>query len=436
MVVDCHVHVSAFCLPNGSMSQRILRSGAFRFIRWRLGVKGEDQAAERQIAASLIAHIERTEQLDAAVVLAFDAVYGRDGQRDEGRTHLYVSNDYVIDLAKRNRKVLFGPSVHPYRKDAVAEIERCIAAGAVLLKWLPIVQDFDPSDERCIPVYEALAHYKLPLLSHTGGEKSLPTLNPHVADPLLLVPALRRGVTVIAAHCGTRSSRNETDFLPHFCQLAREYENCYGDTAALNLPTRSYAYPTLLSDPHLRAKLVHGSDWPIPAIPPISQLHIADALSMLREKNWMRRDVLIKQRLGLGPDYWHRAATLLRLPRSPFSSLKQRVPENAPGDFYVEAGSCLRCCLPHAQAPELMNDCEIEFRECYFRRQPQTPLEVEHAIQAIWVSELSCIRYGGSDQAIIRRLHELGRADSCDQPLIGEPVARAPWWRRPYGRRK
>src|SRR5207245_6439938 len=130
--------------------------------------------------------------------------------------------------------ILFGASVHPYRKEAVAEIERCVRGGAVLLKWLPITQNFDPSDEPCIPVYEALAHYKLPLLSHTGGEKSLPTLNPHVADPMLLVPALKRGVTVIAAHCGTKSAIWETDFLPHFMRLAQEYENCYGDTSALN----------------------------------------------------------------------------------------------------------------------------------------------------------------------------------------------------------
>ena len=42
-----------------------------------------------------------------------------------------------------------------------------MAAGAVLLKWLPIVQNFNPADERCFPFYEALAHHKLPLLSHT-----------------------------------------------------------------------------------------------------------------------------------------------------------------------------------------------------------------------------------------------------------------------------
>ena len=125
--------------------------------------------------------------------------------------------------------------------------------------------------------------------------------------------------------------------------------------------------------------------------------------------------------------------------------LRQRVPENAPGDFYVQADTCLQCCIPHEEAPELLNDCKVEFRECYFRRQPQTPDEVEHAIRAIWVSDLNCIRYGGNDQAIIRRLHELGRDDCCDQPLIGEPVARRParpatgaasqksWWRRLFG---
>ena len=81
-------------------------------------------------------------------------------------------------------------------------------------------------------------------------------------------------------------------------------------------------------------------------------------------------------------------------------SRRQRVPENAPGDFYVEADTCLRCCLPHGEAPELMNDSSVDFRECYFRRQPQTPEEVERAIQAISVSELDGIRYGGDDQFV------------------------------------
>jgi uncharacterized protein len=60
--------------------------------------------------------------------------------------------------------MLFGASIHPYRKDAVAELERCVGLGAVLLKWLPVVPDFNPADQRCFPFYEALAHHRLRVL--------------------------------------------------------------------------------------------------------------------------------------------------------------------------------------------------------------------------------------------------------------------------------
>jgi predicted TIM-barrel fold metal-dependent hydrolase len=296
------------------MSASLRRNFAFRFMRWRLKVQGYDANAERQIADRLQATLNETTDLDAAVILAFDSVYDPNGNLNAAATHLNVHNDYVIELARNHPRMLFGASVNPYRKDAVAELERCIAAGAVLLKWLPVTQDFDPADEKCFSMYEALAHYKLPLLSHTGGEKSLPMLNARVADPALLEPALKRGVTVIAAHCGTRSSGNDPDYVPTFMRMARKYENFYGDTAALNLPTRSYAWESLLKDPVVRKKLVHGSDWPIPAFPPVSQLGWSESFPLFWDGNWMRRDVRIKQHLGLGPDYWHRAATLLRMP--------------------------------------------------------------------------------------------------------------------------
>lgn len=314
MIIDVHVHVSALTPAHGSMSQRLLKSAAFRFMRWRLGILGETpEIEERALERKLVQTIEENTKLDAAAVLAFDAVFDRDGRLDEANTHLYVKNDYVIELAARHRKILFAASVHPYRKDAVAEIERCAKAGAVLMKWLPIVQNFDPSDERCIPFYEALAHFKIPLLSHTGGEKSLPNLNKDVADPALLVPALQRGVTVVMAHCGTRSALGETDFVDTFMRLAREYEHCYGDTSALSLPTRWHAYRMVLADRHVREKLVHGSDWPIPALPPITQLSIEQSATAMRERSWMRRDVLIKEMLGFDDAYWNRASRILRL---------------------------------------------------------------------------------------------------------------------------
>jgi len=84
--------------------------------------------------------------------------------------------------------------------------------------------------------------------------------------------------------------------------------------------------------------------------------------------------------------------------------LPQRVLENAPGDFYVEAGLCMRCCLVHGEAPDLLNDPKQQFEECYFRRQPQTSREIDQAINAILVSEVGALRYGGNDPTIIAKL--------------------------------
>jgi len=172
MVIDCHVHLCAFDREHGWTSDYLLRTLPFRFMRWRLGLKGTDRQTERDLESTLLRLIDETPKLDAVVVLAFDAVHDEQGRLDEANTHLYVKNDYVVDLAKQHNKLLFGASVHPYRKDAADEVARCVRMGAVLLKWLPIVQSFDPSDERCMPIYEALAHHELPLLCHTSRRAS------------------------------------------------------------------------------------------------------------------------------------------------------------------------------------------------------------------------------------------------------------------------
>ena len=113
----------------------------------------------------------------------------------------------------------------------------------------------------------------------------------------------------------------------------------------------------------------------------------------------------------------------------------KRTPENVAGDFYVEADLCILCCLPHGEAPDLLNDCTRDFRECYFRRQPETPEEVEQAIQAIHVSCMCALRYGGADQTIISRLRDLDCAERCDHESVGPRSAAAskPWWRRLFG---
>lgn len=313
MLLDLHVHVSAFLPGHGSVSPRAERSLPFRYMRRQLRVpSGGGEAAEAAVAERLFAAFDGAAEVDAAVVLAFDAVYDEDGRRDDDATHLWVANDYVRDLAARHPKVRYGASVHPYRRDAVAEVEQCARDGAVLLKWLPITQRFDPSDRRCFPVYEAMAALGLPLLSHTGWEHTLPRLQPTAADPRLLVPALERGVTVIAAHCGSGRVPGGVDHLDDFIRLTHEHERLYGDTAGMSLPNRWYAFDRLLADPVARTRLVHGSDWPVPAFPDPRVVGLRATRELLREKNQLRRDVRVKRAMGMTDGgYWARASEVL-----------------------------------------------------------------------------------------------------------------------------
>ena len=85
---------------------------------------------------------------------------------------------------------------------------------------------------------------------------------------------------------------------------------------------------------------------------------------------------------------------------------------NAEGDFYVVRDTCLTCTAPHHEAPELMGLDEATGR--YFRRQPQTPEELGHAIEAVWVSCVEALRYAGNDPEILERLRAKGCKSQSD----------------------
>jgi hypothetical protein len=86
-----------------------------------------------------------------------------------------------------------------------------------------------------------------------------------------------------------------------------------------------------------------------------------------------------------------------------------RFPLNAPGDFFVEDGMCIACEAPEHEAPDLMAHSEgaDSVYHCYFRRQPETPEELEHAIRAVCVSCCDAVQYGGSDPKVFARMRQL-----------------------------
>ena len=112
-----------------------------------------------------------------------------------------------------NKKILFGGSIHPYRnkEDLEQEFQFCLQNGAVLCKWIPSSHMIDPSEAKCEALYELLRAHKIPLLSHTGPEPTVPTSyrkdenykkDPYKFNhPRYLQYPLEKGVTVIAAHC-------------------------------------------------------------------------------------------------------------------------------------------------------------------------------------------------------------------------------------------
>src|SRR4051794_9261446 len=100
MIIDCHVHISACSGGRGIMSARLQNSLPFRFMRWYFGIVGADESTDRQLEDLLVTTIDGSRDvIDAAVVLAFDGVYDDAGRLDVPRTHLYVTNDYVMELA-------------------------------------------------------------------------------------------------------------------------------------------------------------------------------------------------------------------------------------------------------------------------------------------------------------------------------------------------
>jgi uncharacterized protein len=239
------------------------------------------------------------------------------------KTEFYVPNEYVFELAERHPE-LFVPniSVNPYRQDAIAELEKWARRGARVVKWLPNAMGIDPSDPKCDPFYEKMKELDLILLSHGGEEKAVEAEEDQkLGNPLLLRRALDHGVKVIVAHCaglGTNEDldskdRRVVDNFDLFMRLMDEkrYEGLvFGELSAMTQFNRSGKLRTMLAREDLHARIVNGSDYPLPAVnllirtrPLVKQGYInADEAASLKEiydYNPLLFDFVLKRTLKL-----------------------------------------------------------------------------------------------------------------------------------------
>jgi len=272
---DTNTFVNARMLPWAHPFHRV----KFAIYLTALGVKSEKHT-DSKLAARIVDLVQHTPFHGKHRLLAFDKHYNPDGSVNLAKTEFYVPNEYVFDLTNRFSD-LFLPtmSVHPFRADALAEMEKWASRGCRILKWLPNAMGINPSDPRCDRFYQRMKELNIVLLSHGGEEKAVEAdEDQKLGNPLLLRRPLDLGVKVIVAHCAglgynedldspARERRTNFEF---FLRLMDEkkYEGLvFGEISAITQFNRiGTPLTTMLQREDLHPRLINGSDYPLPAI--------------------------------------------------------------------------------------------------------------------------------------------------------------------------
>ena len=315
--IDMHAHI----VGNGLRGSGCwLRVGAWHrplaaFMLRHIGMGVSTTAPEfDETYANHLAQLVRESSLCAAVILAQDEVYDASGAKLNFGS-FYVPNDYVLKLAREHEEFLPAVSIHPARHDALHELDRCREAGAVMLKLLPNCHNVDCNHPRYKKFWERMAEAKLPLLAHTGGEHTVPVFEKRFSHPHTLRLPLECGVTVVAAHCATKSGLTDREYFHDFCAMLEQFPNLYGDTSAFNVPIRGRHIRKCLREP-VASRLVHGSDFPVPVFGHWAWLQRfvrwSDFRRVERLRNVLEKDYQLKRAMGFPREHFTRIYALLR----------------------------------------------------------------------------------------------------------------------------
>ncbi len=286
ILIDSHTHVIGLGAgDSGIWVNPEMREGfhwikrlKFAVYKSASGIKNEDRADQE--------YIERFVKLIEGIrpykvkflILAFDKHYNRAGEADLSRSMFYVPNEYVVALSNKYPQ-FFIPviSVHPYRKDALDELDKWYKQGVKYIKWLPNSQGIDPSSKTVIPFYKKMAEYNMVLISHTGEEKAVDGDEfQRFGNPLRLTLPLTLGVKVIMAHMATlgncedteNSNKSEScfDLAVRMLRKKQYTENLYADISSITQSNRTDKLEEILDSTELHHRFVNGSDYPLPAI--------------------------------------------------------------------------------------------------------------------------------------------------------------------------
>lgn len=301
-VADTHLHIVGLgtdgsgCWVNPRMTSLThpIAYARFSIYRHASGIE-DDTHADRDYVRRILELVRAQPRHGRHLILAFDQAHAQDGTPQPEHSEFYVPNGYVTRLAREHPEVFRAvASVHPYRKDAVSELERAVADGAVAVKWLPNAQNIELTSPLCLPLYRKMAELGVPLITHAGEEKAVEAeAAQRFGNPLHLRAPLDAGVKVIVAHCASLGQNPDLDapgapWADNFDLFMRLFDGpayegrLFGEISALPQFNRAgRPLQTLLDRPDLHARLLNGSDYPLPAITALMQTRKLVALGLI-----------------------------------------------------------------------------------------------------------------------------------------------------------
>ncbi|MFC4873136.1 amidohydrolase family protein [Negadavirga shengliensis] len=250
--------------------------------------------ADEQYLDQLIKFIQDIPFPGKYCLFAWDKCYDLDGEVSYPDTKVYISNEYVYRVCMQMPgKLIPVVSIHPYRADALQELDKWAKLGVKMIKWIPATMGMDPSHPRCAPFYQRIRELDMVLLSHAGKEENIPVRRfQELNNPLLFRLPLEIGVKLVLAHCAGKGKGKDlddkgkpVDNYKLFYRLMDEprYEHhLYGDVSAMVQVNRcGEPLQTTFDKKEHHHRLLYGSDYPLPAINSLISLNLLQKLKYL-----------------------------------------------------------------------------------------------------------------------------------------------------------
>jgi mannonate dehydratase len=293
-----HPHLDSWWHPLEALRKRVILHGA--------GVDARSGRVDHDYVQRLRALADDFPAGARWLLFAFEHAHDDQGAPQPDRSTFHVPDAWAAHVA-RHHATRFGwvASIHPYRDDALERLERALAQGALAVKWLPSAMNIDLRDARCAAFYARLQRARTPLIVHVGEEKAVPGAGrDEFGNPLLLRVPLRHGVRVIAAHCASLGTALDLDRRapvkrPAFELFARLMDEAdgraflLGDLSALfQVNRKPSVWRSVLAREDWHARLLHGSDYPLPCVRPLVQLDVLVRAGVLDEADIAPLDAL------------------------------------------------------------------------------------------------------------------------------------------------